>query len=266
MAGHQHESINVRDTETSFTVLHQNVRGLLNRSERSFMSWGQCCSSNSIFRREDKRIASPVCDIYVTHHMNTKNTKKVSYLQVISGGKEIKEFSQVPRNKTLKIFHQNIRGLGNKTKELYCHLHHDFPHILCLSEHHLRESELQLTQLTNYSLGASYCRKTFFKGGVSIFVYRNLKYNTININEYNLDKDIEACAIQLDSTFNKLCILAIYRSPRGDFTNFLKRLDLILQKLYNNKYNIVICGVVNVNDLMEGASLMLFYTPTILRV
>jgi hypothetical protein len=51
----------------------------------------------------------------------------------------------------------------------------------------------------------------------------------------------------LDSTFNKLSILAIYRFPRGDFTNFLKRLGFILQKLYNNKYNIVICGDVNVN-------------------
>ena len=72
----------------------------------------------------------------------------------------------------------------------------------------------------NYSLGANYCRKTFLKVDVSIFVYRNLKYKTINIYEYNIDKDIEACAIQLDSTFNKLRILAIYRSPRGGFYKF----------------------------------------------
>ena len=41
------------------------------------------------------------------------------------------------------------------------------------------------------------------------------------MDEYNIDKDIVACAIQLDSTFNKLCILTVYRSPRGNFTNFL---------------------------------------------
>ena len=136
--------------------------------------------------------------------------------------------------------------------------------------------------LTNYSLGANYCRKTFFKGSVSIFVYRNLKYKTINIHEYNIDKDIEDCAIQLDSIFNplnaelnlichlltllgshhilhlsrirvnKLCILVIYRSLRGDFTNFLKWLDLILQKLYNKKYKIIIYGDVNVNYLTDN--------------
>jgi hypothetical protein len=134
-------------------------------------------------------------------------------------GKEgkINEPSQFSQNNTIKICHQNIRGLRNKTDELYCHMHYDPPHILCLSEHHLNESELQLIHLNNYSLGVSYCRKTFLKGGVSIFVHRNLKFTTINIDEYNLDKDIEACAIQLDSTFNKLRILAVCRSPTGDF-------------------------------------------------
>lgn len=71
------------------------------------------------------------------------------------------------------------------------------------------------------------------------------------MDEFNTDKDIEACAIQLDSTCNKLCILAIYRSPSGDFTIFLK-LELILQKLYKNKYSIIICGDVNVNYLTDN--------------
>ena len=46
--------------------------------------------------------------------------------------------------------------------------------------------------------------------------------------------------------------MGIYRSPRGDFTNFLKWLDLILQKCHNKKYNIVICGGVNVNYLLDN--------------
>ena len=164
----------------------------------------------------------------------------------------IKDSSQVRGNTSLKIFHQNIRGLGNKTNELYCHLQHELPHILCLSEHHLSESELQLIHLADYSLGASYSRKTVLKGGVSIFVYRNLKYNTIKIDEYNIDKDFEVCAIQLDSALNKLCILAVYRSPKFDFTIFLIQLDLILQKLNNNKYSILICGGINVNYLIDS--------------
>ena len=125
------------------------------------------------------------------------------------------------------------------------------PHVLCLSEHHLSEHELKLVNLRNYSLGASYCRKTFLKGGVSIFVCRKLKYNTVYLDEFNIDKDTEACAILLDSTSDKLCILNIYRSPSGNFTNFLRLLDLILQKLCKNKYKIIICGDVNVNYLLN---------------
>ena len=59
------------------------------------------------------------------------------------------------------------------------------------------------------------------------------------------------CHYNVSYTFDKLCILTIDRSPRGDFTNFLNRLDLILQKLYNNKYNIIICGDINVNYLID---------------
>jgi hypothetical protein len=75
---------------------------------------------------------------------------------------------------------------------------------LCLSEHHLSESELQLIHLTNYSLGTNYCRKTFLKGGFSIFVYINLKYDTISVDDYNIDKGTDPCPMQLNATYNKL--------------------------------------------------------------
>jgi len=49
------------------------------------------------------------------HHVQTK---EINYIQGISNEKVIKDSSQVPRNKSLKIFRQNIRGLGNKANEL----------------------------------------------------------------------------------------------------------------------------------------------------
>jgi exonuclease III len=153
--------------------------------------------------------------------------------------------NQAHHKKSLKIFHQNIRGLRTKHNELLCHLSHDCPYILCLSEHHLNKDELQLIHFTDYLLGTKYCRKTFLKGGVCIFVAKNLIYKTINLDKYNIDKDIETCVFQLDSSYNKVCILTIYRSPEGNFKNFLKQLDLILHKIYNHRYNIIICGDVN---------------------
>jgi hypothetical protein len=109
--------------------------------------------------------------LYATSYISDMQPEALMSNDTINGEHTlVKVSSQVPQNKSLKISYQNIRGLGNKFKELYCHLHHDLPHILCLSEHHLSESELQLIHLTNYSLGANYCRKTFLQGGVSTFV------------------------------------------------------------------------------------------------
>jgi hypothetical protein len=53
-------------------------------------------------------------------------------------------------------------------------------------------------------------------------------------------------------TYNKICFLIIYTSPKGNFKKILKQLDLILQKLYDNKHNIIICGDVNINYLSDN--------------
>jgi hypothetical protein len=79
---------------------------------------------------------------------SSNNLDKTSSLTCVNGcggnTLPIGGINNLTRNKSLKIFHQNIRGLGSKSNELYCHLHHDAPHILCLTEHHLSESELHL--------------------------------------------------------------------------------------------------------------------------
>jgi hypothetical protein len=60
-------------------------------------------------------------------------------------------------NQTIKIFHQNIRSLRNKTNELLSCIQDDPPHILCFTKHHLQYSELVLSHIENYMLGAHYC-------------------------------------------------------------------------------------------------------------
>ena len=86
---------------------------------------------------------------------------------------------------------------------------------------------------------------------IGIFFCINLKYNDINTEYSNFDYITEARAVLFELTYNKLSILTIYRYPRCNFTNFLNRLDLILQKIYNIKYNILICGDVNLNFVID---------------
>jgi hypothetical protein len=119
------------------------------------------------------------------------------------------------------IFHQNICGLRKKTDELTSSVYPNFPHILCFSEHHLKQFELDQINVDVYKLGAKYCRQFIKKGGVCIFVHKNLNYLNINLSKYCEDKDIEACALKLESTFFNICVITVYRAPCGILICFL---------------------------------------------
>ena len=75
----------------------------------------------------------------------------------------------------LRIFHQNIRGLQENRLINYS-LEKFFPHILCITEHHLRDYEIGNISISHYNLGAFYCRKGRKQGGVKYFCtgYPNL--------------------------------------------------------------------------------------------
>ena len=64
------------------------------------------------------------------------------------------------RTENLRISHQNIRSLHRKVDELTTHWINLFPHILCLTEHHLRDYEIGNICIKHYKLGAFYCRKS----------------------------------------------------------------------------------------------------------
>jgi len=90
----------------------------------------------------------------------------------------------------VNIYHQNIIGLATKLGELISHLHPHYPHIMCITEHHLKQQQIKYITMENYNLGASYCRNQFEKGGVAIFVHKNIQYSNINIDKYCKEKDI----------------------------------------------------------------------------
>jgi hypothetical protein len=99
---------------------------------------------------------------------------------------------------------------------------------LCLTEHHLHLDELASLHIDNYVLGAYYCRKTKHKGAVSMYIHNSIEFTILNIDNYCSDQDIEVHASNLDSVYDKLNIVAIYRSPLGNFNTLLTKFDLIL--------------------------------------
>ena len=149
----------------------------------------------------------------------------------------------------LTIFHQNICNLSKKKEELLNSLIGHYPHIICLTEHHLYDEELESMSLNNYTLGAKFCRKTYKCGGVSIFIKDNLHFSNINIEQYSKEKDIEICALKILTPPCTTIVITVYRSPNGNITYFLDKLEIVMDKLYSNTTNIILCGDFNINYL-----------------
>jgi hypothetical protein len=92
--------------------------------------------------------------------------------------------------------------------------------------------QIQLISLEEYNLGAEFCRQSFHKGGVCMYILKKFSFSVINITKYSKDKDLEACAMKLKSSFMNVCILTVYRSRSGNFHFFLNGLENILKKVY----------------------------------
>ena len=138
------------------------------------------------------------------------------------------------------------------TCELLCHLHPDFPHVLCLTEYHLKYPQLNNVHIENYNLAAYYCRQLCEKGGVAIFVHNSLCFSNIGIVKHCEEQDIGICVLELSFGVLNICVLTLYRAPSGNFSCLLVKLDNILKLLYTPTLNIIMFGDININRLMES--------------
>ena len=152
----------------------------------------------------------------------------------------------------LTIFHQNICGLSNKIDELLNSLTKNTPQIICITEHHLTDEELEIITLQPYILGAKFCRRMYECGGVCIFILDNINYTTINMDRYSTEKDIEICAVKLHISSYTIIIITVYRSPTGNIAHFLSNLEAALNQIYSNTVNIILCGDFNINYLVDN--------------
>lgn len=73
----------------------------------------------------------------------------------------------------LQIYHQKIQDIKWKSDEILDFFYPVFPHIVCITEHHLNQYEIVQFHIDNYTVGANYCRHSLKKGGACIFVHNN---------------------------------------------------------------------------------------------
>jgi hypothetical protein len=76
-----------------------------------------------------------------------------------------------------------------------------------------------------------------------------LEIESIDIENYYKEKDLEACAINLNPNSTHICIITTYRAPSGNFNFFINKLDSILRNLYNPALEFIICCDINIDYL-----------------
>jgi hypothetical protein len=127
-------------------------------------------------------------------------------------------------NKYLTIYHQNVRSLRKKAKELLSHIYSHLPHIICITEHHMNLNEIKLLKFDNYNIGAQFCREGNKKGGVVMYLHNSLKFTVIDLHKHSKDKDIEIIGVKLNVNTSIIHIITLYRSPTGNFNYFVQNL------------------------------------------
>jgi len=119
------------------------------------------------------------------------------------------------------------------------------PHLICLTERHLKSYEIDATPITKYKLGAKYCRKELKHGGVCIYIHETLKFSNISLQKHCREQDIEIAAVQLKLDKDNVIIFCVCRAPSRNLDYFLNKFNNILNSLHNYKSEFIICGNIN---------------------
>ena len=84
------------------------------------------------------------------------------------------------------------------------------PKVIYLTEHHLRAEEIRNINLSQFTLGATFCRQTYSHGGACSIVSKNIHFSTINLDQQNKEKDFKICALNLHIISNSFTTSYVY--------------------------------------------------------
>jgi endonuclease/exonuclease/phosphatase family metal-dependent hydrolase len=127
--------------------------------------------------------------------------------------------------------------------------------VLCFKisfyEHWLKPDELAYTHIDNFFIASSYCRPHAKHGGVLILLKKGIKsVPRQDINKLSKEVDCELCAIEIPSWI----IVTVYRSPLGNFEDFITIFTAVCELLAKNKNkNVIITGDFNIDINKDNA-------------
>jgi hypothetical protein len=128
--------------------------------------------------------------IHSTSSLSTNTINRVlTKNQKCHSGLNSKSFPAAT-NKSFTVLHQNIRGVRNKNNHLLRSMTPKHAHVICLTEHHSKENEINNLTINHYILGAKFCRQSLIYGDTCIFVHEPLAFTNIDLQHFCMEQDI----------------------------------------------------------------------------
>lgn len=157
----------------------------------------------------------------------------------------------------LRVVHQNVQGLVSKLSMVEILIELVSPTILCMSEHFLREVELNSFCLPEYIVASGYCRSDMAKGGVCVLVKDNLIHQEVDVKRFCTEGYCELAAIKFDLENVSYLLIAVYRPPHQTVESvdaFLESLSVCLEHFTKINTRIIIMGDFNIDYSIHDSS------------
>lgn len=114
-------------------------------------------------------------------------------------------------NKSLKIFHQNVRSITNKRNRLEVVISEIEPDVLVIAEHSLKIGNITEVKYGDYTIASSFCRSNLNGGGVCILPRQGIKYRQMkDIQNFSIERDFELTGIEILHNRYECVIIGIY--------------------------------------------------------
>lgn len=164
-----------------------------------------------------------------------------------------KKIKASKKQETFVVCNLNLQSVKNKVDIMQHFLIENKISIACFTEHWTTVDILQRIVPANFVVADCFSRGGGVYGGTAIILKNDQKYEQIrSIKEKSLENHIEMTSVRIVE--KKLFILAIYRPPKGNFDDFLSRLNESLNILSNLKsnHNMYVTGDFNIDFLKES--------------
>ena len=151
----------------------------------------------------------------------------------------------------IKVAHINVNGLFNKLAEIRLLLQETRFDIFGVSETHLK-GDIKDEQITidGYKLVRKDRKACSTWGGCLIYYKQSL--NVIKRDDITLSNNLEQVWIEVTLASQKLLVGSFYRQPTDN--NFLDNLQVVLERLWLKRANILIMGDFNADVNFRGKS------------